>query len=251
MERGWNGPILAVVIAVVGWEASSMATGSPYLPPLGDVIDAWQGLWSRGELGPNVLRSLSGVSQGLLLSLVGGVSIGLAMARVRWLGVALRPYVDLMIAMPLAVMIPVFAVVFSRAESVVIATVVVYCTFDILENTRMGVLGTRPELLDMSRAFGVSRIRCLLGVVIPSAMHMMLTGIGVAVSKAFKAAILGEMLITVVGLGGRIRYYGDGFRVPELYALTGTTVVLAVVASFVTEHLSSRLRARYPLGRTA
>jgi NitT/TauT family transport system permease protein len=242
------GPLAAGVLA---WELLASSADSPAIPTVQSIVSAWLGLLEAGELLEIVGISLSHALVALGLAIVVGVAVGIAMGRSELLEVALRPYVDVLMSAPMAVLVPVFAAVFSGATEVIVVTAFMYCVFPILENTRMGVRATPEDLVNMARSFGVPRHRMMAKVLVPSAMPLLMTGMSIAVSKAFKGVLLGEILITVVGLGGRLRYYGSGFQTDKVYALTATTIGVSLVLVAIMAVVERALMRRFPSGRRA
>jgi len=49
--------------------------------------------------------------------------------------------------------------------------------------------------------------------------------------QAVKGMVVGEMLISLVGLGERLIYYGNTFLITELYAVIVSVLLLALLAS--------------------
>jgi NitT/TauT family transport system permease protein len=56
-------------------------------------------------------------------------------------------------------------------------------------------------------------------VVAPSALPLALAGLRLGIGRAVNGAMLGEMMISSVGIGGLLMYYGGAFQVNPLYAL--------------------------------
>jgi NitT/TauT family transport system permease protein len=66
-------------------------------------------------------------------------------------------------------------------------------------------------------------------VIVPAALPLALAGLRLGIGRAVNGAVLGEMLISSVGIGGLMMYYGGAFRVDFLYALILLIVTLAIV----------------------
>jgi NitT/TauT family transport system permease protein len=237
-----------LLLGVAAWQLLARVLDSPATPPIENIVRAWFELFSRGEIVTSVASSLSSALIAIALAAIIGVLLGVGMARSEVLEAALRPYADTLMAAPLAVFVPVFIAVFNGTQQVIVATAFIYCLFPVLENARLGALAASPDLIRMARSFGCSRRRLVTRVLVPSALPLILTGLRIAVSKAFKGVLLGETLIIAVGLGGRIRYYGAGFNTDYVFALTVTTVVLALVLVALTRILELWLRRRFPSG---
>jgi NitT/TauT family transport system permease protein len=49
--------------------------------------------------------------------------------------------------------------------------------------------------------------------------------------QAVKGMVVGEMLISLVGMGERLIYYGNTFLIPELYAVIVTVLLVALLSA--------------------
>ena len=56
-------------------------------------------------------------------------------------------------------------------------------------------------------------------------------GLRLGAVQAVKGMVVGEMLISLVGLGERLIYYGNTFLISELYAVIVSVLVIALLAS--------------------
>ncbi|HEY3187753.1 MAG TPA: ABC transporter permease subunit, partial [Solirubrobacteraceae bacterium] len=65
----------------------------------------------------------------------------------------------------------------------------------------------------------------------PSALPALMLGVRLGAVQAVKGMVVGEMLISLVGLGERLIYYGNTFLITELYAVILTVLVIALVTS--------------------
>jgi NitT/TauT family transport system permease protein len=56
-------------------------------------------------------------------------------------------------------------------------------------------------------------------------------GLRLGAVQAVKGMVVGEMLISLVGFGERLIYYGNTFLISELYAVIGSVLLIALLAS--------------------
>jgi NitT/TauT family transport system permease protein len=102
--------------------------------------------------------------------------------------------------------------------------------FVIVVNTMAGVRGTDRSLVDMARAFGAGELALFRRIYLPAALPAAMLGLRLGVVQAVKGMVVGEMLISLVGLGERLIYYGNTFLISELYAVILSVLVLALLA---------------------
>src|SRR5512144_888837 len=101
---------LAIVLAT--WQLASSAGVLPksLMPPFFDVVAALAELVRSGEIVPHTLASLGRAGAGFAFAVVLGVSIGILMARVRWVQLAVEPILVLIYPVPKPALIPLFMV---------------------------------------------------------------------------------------------------------------------------------------------
>ena len=93
----------------------------------------------------------------------------------------------------------------------------------------------------MARSFGATPQQMLWQVRIPNAFPYLLAGVRLGMARGVKGLINGEVLVTVVGLGGLVHQYGTAFTMDRLYAVIFFIVALALVLVRCVEWLSRRL----------
>jgi ABC-type nitrate/sulfonate/bicarbonate transport system permease component len=163
------------------------------------------------------------------------------MGAVRSVGRVMRVYVDLLIALPTAALIPLVILSFgiSIASSAVI--VFVFSAPFITMNAYGGVRDTRPRLIEMARAFGASWPRLFTRVIVPSAMPMILAGMRLGLSRAFLGLIVAELLLSPFGLGKLIMNSRSMFEHDKMFATVVWTLILSGIALYALARVETRV----------
>lgn len=219
--------VLTLVPLAAGWEVVGRSGRFPFVPPLSRVADAAVLLAARGELWRHGLRTLAAVLAGFALAALVGTVLGVLMGRSRWVDAVAGLYVDLFQVTPAAAKVPVLILLFGLGPESILATVVLFSVFVVTVNVRAGVRAVPPGLVEMARAFGAGEAVLLRRVVLPAALPLVLTGLRAGIGRAVNGAVLGEMLISIVGIGGLLMYYGGAFRMDVLCALILGIALLA------------------------
>ena len=60
-------------------------------------------------------------------------------------------------------------------------------------------------------------------------------GLRLGAVQAVKGMVVGEILISLVGLGERLIYYGNTFLITDLYAVIFTVLLIALVSSQIVQ----------------
>src|SRR5204862_8022209 len=97
--------------------------------------------------------------------------------------------------------------------------------------TMTGVGGTELSLVDMARSSGAGESARFARIYLPAALPAILLGLRLGAVQAVKGMVVGEMLISLVGMGERLIYYGNTFLIPELYAVIVSVLLVALLCA--------------------
>jgi len=222
--------LAALVGLAVGWEVVGRLDVSMFVPPLSRVLGTWWQLLGDGTLARAASSSLLSLVKGFVPAAGLGVAVGLAMGRFAVVRYILDGWVNALMSAPLSALVPVLIALFGVRDTVVAATVFMFSFFVIVVNTLTGVRGTDRSLVDMARAFGAGEVALFRRIYLPAALPAVMLGLRLGVVQAVKGMVVGEMLISLVGLGERLIYYGNTFLITELYAVILSVLVLALLA---------------------
>jgi peptide/nickel transport system permease protein len=238
------GPLIVGDPSALDIEYGLSALGAP-LPPSADALLGTDALgrdvWAR--IANGAATSLWIASVATALALLAGVAIGviagIASERV---DNALMRFVDLALAFPFLLLAILLAALFREAElgsatapvSIPLA-LVGWTTFARVVRTKARVLA-RSEFALAAQSLGASTTRVVIRHLLPN-----LAGtIAVVAAFAFAQNLLGEAVLSYLGLGppppaptwGRMLYEGRPFyrTAPWLVIAPGTAILLAVVA---------------------
>jgi NitT/TauT family transport system permease protein len=222
--------LAALLGLALGWELVGRLDASMFVPPLSRVLETWWHLLGDGTLPRAASSSLLSLVKGFVPAAGLGVVVGLAMGRFAVVRHVLDGWVNALMSAPLSALVPVLIALFGVRDTVVAATVFMFSFFVIVVNTLTGVRGTDRSLVDMARAFGAGELALFGRIYLPAALPAMMLGLRLGVVQAVKGMVVGEMLISLVGLGERLIYYGNTFLITELYAVILSVLVLALLA---------------------
>jgi NitT/TauT family transport system permease protein len=231
-----------VVLLAIGWELLGQSGLALEFPPFSAVLAALWRLVASGRLWKEGVFTIQAFAYGYALSLVVGIGVGLLMGRFRTVDGVLSPYVNALMSAPLIAFVPLFIVWFG-AQSIWsrIAVVFIFGVFVVIVNTAAGVRAADRRLVEMARSFGASEKQLMWKVVLPAATPLIMAGVRLGTARAVKGMIMGEMLITVVGLGGLIMEYGASFKTDSLFAVILVVILLAVLATEIVQMVERRL----------
>ena len=227
--------VAALVGLAVAWELVGRLDASMFLPPLSRVAVTWWQLLQDGTLARAASSSLVSLVKGFVPAAVLGVVVGFAMGRFAVVRYVLDGWVNALMSAPLSALVPILIALFGVRDTVVAATVFMFSFFVIVVNTLTGVRGADRSLVDMARAFGATEMALFGRIYLPAALPAVMLGLRLGVVQAVKGMVVGEMLISLVGLGERLIYYGNTFLITELYAVILSVLVVALLAGYLAQ----------------
>lgn len=234
-----RGASIAAFLALWQW-AAWVPVSFNFPTPWATLAGLWE-LLRSGALLQATAISLQSLALGLGAAILIGVPLGLIMGVARGFGRVARVYIDLLIALPTAALIPLVILSFgiSIASSAVI--VFVFSAPFITMNAYGGVRDTRARLVEMARAFGASGFQLFSRIVVPSALPMILAGMRLGLSRAFLGLIVAELLLSPFGLGKLIMNSRSMFEHDKMFATVAWTLILSGAALAALARLEGRM----------
>ena len=178
---------------------------------------------------------------GYLLSLAGGVTLGLLLARSRTLRESVGTIVTGLQALPSICWLPLALLWFGLSEAAILFVVIAGSLLAIAVATEAGVRNVPPLYVRAARTMGARGATLYLRVILPAALPAVLSGMRLGWTFAWRSLMAGELLFVSGGLGQLLatgRELGDMARVMAV-------MVAIVTLGLVTEVLFfARLDAR-------
>jgi NitT/TauT family transport system permease protein len=231
----------SVVLFLLVWEWAAWKPISFNFPSPHATLIALASLLRSGALLGATLTSAQSLALGFGAAVLLGVPFGLVMGVVRPVGRVARIYLDLLIALPTAALIPL--VILSFGINVLSSAVIVFVFSApfVTMNAYGGVRDVRPVLAEMARAFDASWLQVFVGIVLPSALPMILAGLRYGLSRAFVGLIVAELLLSPFGLGRLIMTSRSMFEHDRMFATVLWTLILSGAALAALGRLEARL----------
>ncbi|KHN90466.1 ABC transporter permease [Pectobacterium actinidiae] len=179
---------------VVGLEVPS------YLfPSLSDVyrslITDWQ------PIAAHSLQTLYTTLVGFALAVVVGVLLGVAVGASSLVYKAVYPLLVGFNSIPKVAFVPVLVVWFGIGTIPAIATAFLISFFPIVVNVATGLATVEPEMEDVLRSLGASRLDILKKVGLPRSQPYFFASLKVAITLAFVGSVISETVASNLGIG--------------------------------------------------
>ncbi|MEM8571076.1 MAG: ABC transporter permease subunit [Pseudomonadota bacterium] len=233
-RRGWLSDtafwrLVSFVAVFAIWEVTGRSGLSIAFPPASAVALAFAEMLVDGEFTRAYADSLPPLLIGLAITVVGGVTIGVAVGLIRAVEWFVTPLLIIFQTAPVSAIIPMLTYVYGISDTSKVVAIVILGLPLVALNSYKGIQATNSSLLDMSRSFLLSRIDTIRLVILPSAQKLIFAGLRLGVSGAFIGIVLAELLITPTGIGDLITFNRSIARYDKMFAAIVSILVLAAV----------------------
>src|SRR5262249_48254810 len=173
---------------------------------------------ASGQLVSQFLNSAALFVTGFALALVLGAPLGLLLARVRLLRIAVEPYVMILYATPMVALIPFILSMMGFGFVPKVLVVFLFAIFAILYNTVEGARSIKPELIEVARSFRSSEWALWREVMLPYTLSFTMTGVRQAVGRGLVGMVAAEFFLSSTGLGQLIMGASQNFDTGGVFA---------------------------------
>jgi len=191
--------IVAVAFFIAGWQALVWTHWKPeyLIPSPFTVFD--QLFHDLGTLAGSVGVTMRRAGIGFGLSILIGGTIGLAVARVRLLRVAIGSMITGLQTMPSVAWVPLAIVLFQLSERAILFVVILGAAPSIANGIIDGVDNVPPILLRAGRVLGARGFSALRYVVVPAALPSVVSGLKQGWAFAWRSLMAGELITVFPG----------------------------------------------------
>src|SRR6202008_2429182 len=211
-------PAAFTLVLFLSWEIVCKALDVPLtiLPAPSDVFGA---LWQyRKPIADNSWVTLWTTLAGFLIATVFGLVLGIAVGWHRALYAGIYPVMVGFNSIPKVAVVPVLILWFGIGEVLAVLTAFLISFFPIVVNVATGLATPEPELEDVLKALGASKLDIMLKVGIPRTQPYLFGSLKVAITLAFVGAVMSETIGANAGLGHLMVQAGSNFQMPLVFA---------------------------------
>jgi NitT/TauT family transport system permease protein len=212
---------VAVPAAVlVLWEiCSRLAIVSPrYFPAPSTIAWTLADRFVAGDLGTDLLVTLTRLGFAFALAAVPAVPLGLLMGIARPVRDFVDPYLAFIFPVPKIALLPFLLIIVGVGEPAFVLTAASSAFFQIVISTLAGVQTMDPRLLDVGRNYGARGPRLFSRVIFPAALPAIFTGLRLGLGLALVTLVAVEFIAAKSGLGHLVYRHWQMLSTPEMYA---------------------------------
>ena len=202
-------PVLGFGLLIVIWALASAMVGSTLPGPIATskvflklVSDPFY------DRGPNdkgiavlLVSSLARVFAGFALGSCVAIPVGLIIGASPTLNRLFNPIIQILKPVSPLAWFPIGLAAFKSAPSATIFVIFITSIWATVINTAFGVASVPEDHKNVGRAFGFSRRRYLLKILIPYSLPHIITGLRISLGIAWLVIVAGEMLSGGIGIG--------------------------------------------------
>ncbi len=228
----WVTQFAMLTLFILLWEVASFAR---WIDPLlfSSPSKIWITFWQmtlQGDLHQHILTTVWETVVGFVAGTVLGTVIAIIIWWSKFLSRVLDPYLVVLNGMPKVALGPLFIVAFGGgftaivamavSISIVITTIVVYSSFKEVD----------PNYIKLVQTFGAKKQQVFTKIVLPSTFPTIISTLKVNVGLAWVGVIVGEFLVSKLGLGYLIIY---GFQVFNFTLVFVSLFIIAICATLM------------------
>jgi NitT/TauT family transport system permease protein len=222
-------PVLFTLALFLLWEGICAALKVPptFLPKPTAIFNA---MWSfRATLVENSIVTLSTTLVGFALATVVGLLLGVMIGASKGLYEAMYPVMVGFNSVPKVAIVPVLILWFGVGALPAMLTAFLISFFPIVVNVATGLATTEPELRDVLRALGASKLEIIRKIGLPRSMPYFFSSLKVAITLAFVGSVMAETVGSNKGVGHLMLSAQSAFQVPLVFAGLLALAALGIV----------------------
>lgn len=241
IKNPWVLRIVSFVVFIAAWQLLGNIASSLTFAPPGEAARRFYQLWLDGEMPSAILNTVESTLVGFALGVAVAIPMGLLMGTSRVAEYSIDPYVNLIYATPIIVLVPIVAVTLGSNMMSTYLIVFLASVFPILINVIAGVKNVGRDMLETSQSFGMKGWMLWRNVILPSSLPYTMAGLRIGIGHAVIGAILAEIFLYGVGLGGMIYDYTGIFDTGAIIAAVVVVMIIGVTMTEGVKYLENRV----------
>lgn len=247
---------LAVVLVLAVWQivywsgwrpAYVFPSPATTLAQLGEMIRTDR-FWSA--MGTTVIRAITGFA----LALIIGTIIGILVARITPLRLAVGSLITGLQTMPSIAWFPLAILLFGLDEQAILFVVVLGAAPSIANGVITGIDNVPPAFTRLGRVLGAGPVALYKDVVLPAALPTYVSGLTQGWAFAWRSLMAGELLVIIAerpSLGAQLEFARQFSQSATLLATMLVILILGMVVDGLFSSLARALRRRRGLEVTS
>lgn len=236
-------PLLLTAALFLVWEVVCRGFKIPEFILPSPSASAAAGWAFRDAIVMHAAQTLMTTFLGFVIAVAFGLLLGMALGASRTVYRAAYPLLIGFNSVPKAALVPILVIWFGIGTVPAILSAFLISFFPIVVNVATGLATVEPEIEDVLRSLGASRLDILLKVGIPRSMPFFFASLKVAITLAFVGSVISETVASNQGIGFMMMAASSRFNVPLAFAgllVVGAMGIVMYEAAALAERRSTR-----------
>ena len=230
----------SIILLLVVWQALGNSFGVLFVPFTTTMKQLWVMLYG-GPLLPALWVSGELYLVTLTINIIVGVTLGLALARIKLLAAAFEPYVFILYATPTISLVPFVSVLFGFDFGPRVLVAVLISIFPILLSTMEGARTIPRQHLDVAAMFGSNERQLWRDVILPYVVPYAMSGIKQSIALSMSGTLVAEFYLNPDGVAALLLQGTTIVNTAWVLAVTvfiaGLAVILVGVGEFIERYM--------------
>jgi NitT/TauT family transport system permease protein len=165
---------------------------------------------------------------GFAVAVLFGLLLGVLIGSFRLAYSALYPVLIGINSVPKAALVPIFVIWFGTGTGPAVITAFMLSFFPVVVNVASGFATIEPELVDVLRSLGATRLDIIRKIGIPRSLPHFFASLKIAITLAFVGTVIAEIVAGNQGIGNVMLIAGSNFDVPLVFAALLVVAVMGI-----------------------
>ena len=212
-------PLATIAVLIAVWQFVVVVGIVPnfMLPSPTQVVAAL--VEDVGLLLSHSVTTLIEAALGLVIGVAVGFVVAVLMDRFEGVSLALDPLVTISQTIPTVAIAPLLVLWMGYGLAPKVVLVVISTFFPITVSLVSGFRSVDPDMLDLMRTMGASRLQIFLNVKLPAAANEFFSGLRISATYAIVGAVIAEWLGGFSGLGVYMTRVRKSFSYDKMFAV--------------------------------
>jgi len=246
----WSWPkLLAIGIVLAVWQLVVWSGWRPpwVLPSPASTLETLVEMLGTERFWSALQTTLIRAVMGFAIAVVIGTTVGVLVARIRPLRLAVGSLITGLQTMPSIAWFPFAILIFGINEQAILFVVVLGAAPSIANGVINGIDHIPPSFLRLGKVLGAGTVALYRDIALPAAMPSYLAGLTQGWAFAWRSLMAGELLVIIAekpSLGANLEFARQFSKAPELLATMLVILVIGMIVDGIFSAASRRMRAR-------
>jgi NitT/TauT family transport system permease protein len=197
----------------------------------------------RSPLLIHGLATLTTTLIGFVIAVAVGMVLGILVGSSRLMYSAFYPLLVGFNSVPKAALVPVLVIWFGAGTVPAVITAFMLSFFPVVANVATAFATIEPELLEVMRSLGASRLDMTIKIGIPRSLPFFFASLKIAITLAFVGSVIAEIVAGNSGIGNVMLIASSNFNVPLVFAALVVVGVMGVGMYAIFDFFEKRMTA--------